>query len=262
MSMKKRIHYALFFLGAYLLFLIATLPAAQVYRWAQGDAAAPVELYRISGTPWRGAAGVMRAGALTLEQTSWRWRPSALLLGRVEYELNATLGGGTLQTIAGRTPGGALYARELRLDAPLGQLAALGGVPDSGLDGRLNAHIERLRVDDGRLHELEGNAELSNARVGAPLDVALGSFTLALSADAASGAVNGVLRDGGGPLRAEGTATLQPNGNYTFNARLGARDNADATLSQTLAMLGRPAADGRVTVNHSGHIPLDRYLPQ
>lgn len=262
MSMKQRIWYALFFLGAYLLFLGATLPAAQVYRWTQ-NAMAPVELYHISGTPWRGQAGTLRAGALTLEQASWRWRPTALLLGRVEFELNAALGGkGSLRTIAGRTPGGALYARELQLSAPLDQLATLGGLPDSGLGGRLHAQIERLRVDGGRFHELDGKLDITDARVGAPLDVALGGFTLALSADAASGTVNGVLSDSGGPLRAEGTAALQANGNYTFNARLGARNSTDTTLSQALAMLGRPAADGRVTVNHNGHIPLGNYLPQ
>lgn len=258
--MNVRLRYALFFLGAYLLFLAASLPAAQLYQWSAQSGALPVQLYQLSGTLWRGRAATMRMDGLSLDGPAWTFRPAALLLGRVEFGLDATLGSGTLETVAGRTLGGAAYAHELRLAAPIRELAAITGEPDMGLTGRLSAQIDRLRVDGGLLRQLDGRLDVSGAGMGPPLNVALGGFTVAFETDRENGAFNGTLKDTGGPLQAEGTITLQPDGVYVLNARLAAREPGGNGLAQALSMLGRPGPDGRIAVTQSGRIPLDRYL--
>lgn len=258
--MNVRLRYALFFLGAYLLFLLLTLPAAQLYQWAAQRGALPVDVYQLSGTLWRGRATAMRMDGLSLDGPSWTFRPSALLLGRVEFGLNAALGNGTVETVAGRALGGAMYARDLRLSAPLREIAALTGEPDMGLTGRATAQIDELRVEDGMLRRLDGRVDVAGTGLGPPANVVLGGFTVVFETDAENGVFNGTLQDAGGPLQASGTITLQPDGSYALNARVGARESGDNNLRQALNMLGRPGADGRVPVTANGRIPLDRYL--
>src|SRR5690606_21083255 len=111
-----------------LLFLIASLPAAQIYQWGAARGAVPGELYQISGSVWRGRAATLRYAGVSLNGITWSFRPTALVLGRIEYAITATLGsGGDLATIAGRSLNGAVYARDARLSAPVNELATLTG---------------------------------------------------------------------------------------------------------------------------------------
>lgn len=256
-----RLRYGLFFLALYLLFLIVTLPAAQVYRWSVGEGGA--QLYGIDGTLWRGQAQTMRIGALSLDKPAWTFRPGALLLGRTEFRVSAGLGGGGVQAVTGRSLRGALYARDLQLSAvPIDTLAALGGEPDLGLTGRIDASIDALGVSGGQLRELAGRVEANGLGMGPPLDIALGGLTLQFETDRREDRIRGVLQDTGGPLQAEGSLVLQPTGEYQFVGRVSARGAAAGKLGQTLNMLGRPGPDGRIAINRNGSIPLDRYLPQ
>lgn len=257
-----RLRYGLFFLIVYLVFLIATLPAAQIYRWSGGGGSG-VQLYGIEGTLWRGRAQALRIGTLSLDEPAWTFRPWVLLLGRTEFRVSAGLGGGSVQSIAGRSLRGALYARDLQLSAvPVNTLATLGGAPDMGLTGRINAGIDSLRVGGGELRELDGKVEANALGLGPPVDIALGGLTLQLETDRRENRIRGILQDNGGPLQAEGSLTLQPAGEYQFVGRISARGAAAGNLAQALNMLGRPGPDGRIAINRSGRLPLDQYLPQ
>jgi len=82
---KRRLGYALLAVCAYLVFLIAQLPAAQLYGWLKPRAGAPLQLYQVSGSPWNGRAAAADIGKTRIEEPAWVLRPQALLLGRIEY---------------------------------------------------------------------------------------------------------------------------------------------------------------------------------
>lgn len=256
--MSTRARYGLFFLGAYLVFLIGSVPAAQVYQWATAGTPPgepyPVELYQASGTLWSGRAAAMRIGAVSLERPAWSFRPAALLLGRIEFNLAAALGNGTVDTVAGRTLGGGLYARDMRLSAPLREVASLAGEPDMGLTGRLNAAFDRLLVREGLIRDAGGRIDVDGAGLGPPLNVQLGGFSVLLETDG-EGITRGTLQDTGGALQATGTLTLQPSGEYQLNASLAARERG-GSLAQALDMIGTPDREGRVAIAYSGRIEV------
>lgn len=252
--MRRPLGLALFFGALYLMFLIATMPAALVHGWAVARGWIPATLVGIDGTVWRGRAASARIGPAALEAVAWTFRPSALMLGRLEFDLTARVAGGTLEGRAGRPLVGAPYARDVRLSAPLNELVMLAGEPDMGLAGRLDADIARLRLRTAPVPAIDGRITVDGAGIGPPLDLGLGGFVLEVDTNE-EGLIEGTLQDTGGPLRAAGSVVLQENGAWRLKAELAARDGHE-DLAQALAMLGRPGANGAVTLERSGILRL------
>lgn len=252
--MRRPLGYALFFGVLYLAFLVATVPATLVHGWIAARAALPVGLSGIDGTLWRGRAVSARIGPATVDGPAWTFRPGALFLGRLEFDVDAGVAGGTLRARAGWPLFGAPYARDARLNAPLNDLVMLVGEPDMGLRGRLDADIARLRLRDAPVPALEGTVSVSDAGIGPPLDLALGGLAIDLTTDD-EGSVVGALRDTGGTLRAQGTVLVQQNGAWRLQAELAAREGQD-DLARALAMIARPGPNGAVTVERTGILRL------
>ncbi len=62
----------------------------------------------------------------------------------------------------------------------------------------------------------------------------------------------GQLSDTGGPLEASGEFSISPEGAYSIELKLAARDKTQQNLVQALAMMGNADAAGRTTFKHSG----------
>ncbi|MDX9739852.1 MAG: type II secretion system protein N [Gammaproteobacteria bacterium] len=258
MISSATLRYALFFLIVYLLALLVSLPAEQVYRAARQSGALPGELYGISGTSWRGHAETLRIDELSLQDVEWRLKPLPLIVGRAELGVSLRIGEGSLNGVAGRTLGGSWYARDVDVDAALADLSAAAGL-DLGLQGRVAGTIERARAADGRVHALDGRLDVTGAAIGEPLNMSFGSFTASM--ETRDDGIHAVLGDREGPLRAEGSAVLQPTGEWRARLRLAPRNPADSGTRDMLRMLGRPDADGYVELIRSGALPLDRFIP-
>lgn len=259
MMSPAALRYALFFLIVYLLVLLVSFPAEQAYRVARQLGPLPVELYGIGGTSWHGRAQTVRIDGVSLRDFEWTLRPLPLLIGRAEARISLRVGEGTLTGIAGRTLRGASYARDVRIDATLADLGAVAGFGDLGLRGRVAGNLERIRVGSHEVQVMEGTLTIADAAIGEPLNMTFGSFVADI--ETRDEGVHAALRDREGPLRAEGTATLQPAGEWRLRLRLTPRDPADTKTRNMLNSLGRSGAEGQIELTRNGTLPLDRLIP-
>jgi general secretion pathway protein N len=252
------LRYTLFFLIVYLVALLVSLPAEQVYRSARQTAELPFELYGISGTSWNGRAKTLRIDELSLQDVTWTLKPLPLIIGRAELSVSAHIGQGSVDGIAGRTLGGAWYARGIQFDAGLGDLSAAAGL-DLGLRGRIAGTIDQARLADKQVQALDGQFELAGGAIDEPLNMVLGSFSASM--ETRDDGIHAVLADREGPLRAQGSAVLQPGGEWRARLRLAPRNGTDTATRDMLRMLGRPDAEGYVELTRSGVLPIDRFVP-
>jgi hypothetical protein len=237
--------------GGYLIFLIATVPAPLVTN-KLGAHLAPLAAYDVSGSLWSGHAGAFNYAALRVANVDWSLHPLALLLGRLEagWKLHdaALEGSGAW----GRTLGGSHYLSKLKASADL-QALQNGGLLRIPLpvNGRARFDIKNLRYSDGKLSAADGSIDVNNVVTLVPA-LTLGDFHLQLETQQAG--VKATLSDRGGPLRAQGIAMINPDGSYQFTGNFSARDPNQANLQQYLRMMGPMGADGRVSVNSTGHL--------
>lgn len=201
----------------------------------------------------------MRIDGVSLRNLEWTLRPLPLLVGRAELRVSLGVGEGALTGIVGRTLGGVSYARDVRIDAALADLGAVAGFGDLGLRGRVGGNLERIRVGDREVRVMEGALTITGAAIAEPLNMMFGSF--AADIETRDDGIHAALSDREGPLRAEGTATLQPTGEWRLRLRLAPRDPADTRTRDMLRSLGRPGADGRIELTRNGTLPLDRIIP-
>lgn len=256
--MKRRIGYALLALGAYLVFLVAQLPAAQLYGWLKPRTGTPLQLYQISGSPWHGRAAAAVIGGTRIDAPAWALRPQALLLGRIEYDLTGSLGRAPLAAIIGRGPGTPFYADDVRLALPLNDALRFLNLHDVGLNGQFRIDIGHIEIRAGRIAAIDATLTVADAAFGAPVNVALGGAAMRL--ETSGEVIKGVLKDSGGPLQADGVLIYQQSGDYQFSLSLSARDPNDVQLRQALRFLGTPNAAGKVSLNRRGRIDLASYL--
>lgn len=249
--MKIGARYTLLGVFAYAISLLATLPAAQAYTLLQDRLLAPLRLSGLEGTLWSGRAAEAQFGAYRLGQTSWTLRPWALALGRLEAAWTARTETGRTQGIVARGLGGTTLS-EVNADLPITDLATwlAPGIAQQ-LDGRLKATLSDVRFD-GTLSAARGTLSWDQAALNTPQAVALGGFTLTLSAD--PGGTKGTLLDRNSPLKAQGVLLLKPDGTYRYTGTLTPQPGS-AALAQALTQFGTADANGTVTVAWSGQLP-------
>jgi len=256
--MKRRVGYALLALCAYLVFLIAQLPAAQLYRWLKPRTGTPLQLYQISGRLWDGRAAAAVFGKTRIDAPAWSWRPQAMLLGRIEYGLTGRLGGAPLTSVIGRGLATPFYADDARIALPLADAAGFLGLHDVGLTGQFTVEIRHIEIRERKIAAIDATLTVTDAAFGPPVNAALGGAAMRL--ESSGDIVKGVLKDSGGPLQADGVLIYQPSGDYQFSLSLSARDPNDTQLRQALRFLGTPNAAGKASLSRRGRIDLTGYL--
>ena len=135
---------------------------------------------------------------------------------------------------------------------PVPELLELARLEALQLGGRLDARIERLRIEAGLPREAQGTLTWRAASTRLPVAAQLGDLSLELTTTADG--IQGRFRDGGGPLGLSGTLNLDPQGNWRLELRLTPREGRQSDLGRLLAFLGRPDGQGRVTLRRSGRL--------
>jgi hypothetical protein len=111
----------------YALFLLARLPAAMLLGPA--GQAPGLQLAAPSGTVWQGRFEQARLATVDLGRVQWRVRPSRLLAGRLELELQARPAGGSASGTLQLRPGGRVALVDGRGQLPVTPLAPLFSMP-------------------------------------------------------------------------------------------------------------------------------------
>lgn len=251
MKLRRR-HLLAAGLLAYAGTLLATLPAGLLREPLAGQLPA-LQLGPLSGSAFAGAAAPLAWQGLRLDAAQWRWRPAALLLGRLGADLELRAGPSHLALRAGHQLGfGTTRLEGVDGDLDLDWLSSgLRGLPGR-LRGRLGLDAVNLQLDAaGWPGDASGAYLLRGLEVTAPVRLALGDFSGTLASEGEQLRI-AFATTAGNPLDGQGTLLLSAEGGYRLSARLAARDPNDAGASGLLQLAGRPGPDGRVTLERNG----------
>ncbi len=250
--MKRVLFYGTVGVLAYVVFLAATLPAAQAYGWYR-DSLGPLVLQDIHGSVWSGRASALEVGALRFESFSWELHRWGLLLGRLDADWNFGGPGARGRGHVERRNDGVLSLDQVRAHIPVKQVAAVLRDLPVELEGDLGIELGSLQLDGNRVLAAEGTITVQDLLVVSPGRLALGDFELTL--ETTDDGIKGTLVDRGGPVEAEGVFHLGPGGRYRFEGAFDPRDAGTPELVEGLRQLGPRGPDGRTRVSLSGALP-------
>ncbi len=224
----------LLFIGvvSYLVFLLIGMPAALVWSVAESRVT-DVELSSIQGTLWSGEAATLQSGKIKAQNVRWKFQPSALLLGRVQFAVEGKTGGGFVQANAGRGMLLAPYLKDVVGEVDANDVRYWLGLNKLKVDGRFEFELDSVSWSGSRVSEVQGDVKWVSAEILSPLQLSLGEATLAVSMQGPD--LNGQLQTSGGDLVANGVAVVEPSGAYRFDADVQQKGNVPQAVSTFLS---------------------------
>ncbi len=254
--------YSLVGVTAYLIALLAGFPADRAYALTR-DYLAPVSLYGLDGSLWRGRAEMLTIDKTAFRSVSWSISPWGLFLGRISTDWRFDQGDGRhrghgragLSLIGARA---AVSEARLTLPAALVQSLFNSRPMSFQLGGTVHAELAEGRFDlPGGLPEvLRGRIQWLDASITVRETAALGDFDISL--DTGEEGLSAALRDRGGPLEAQGLATLDPQRRYVLKVHLAVRDSNRRDLINALQFLrifGKPGPGNSIAIERQGILP-------
>ncbi len=202
--------------AAWLLFLVATLPAERVL--ALVPELPGVAIGRVQGTLWRGEARRLRVQGMEVSALGWRFRWLPLLSGRVEFALRGRLYDKPLRARAGVSFDGTPLLHDLSGSLPAAELLYRLGVDQVKVAGDLVFSLDEVVFPAEGVPLFSGELRWSPARIEAPLDLLLGTVTLTTEHDET--VTRGRLVASGGALGVEADVALEAAGAYRLDARI------------------------------------------
>ena len=248
--MKKLLGWMLALVVLSVLFVVivaATLPAATAYRFVEPKLR-PLRLQGIEGNLWTGRATQLSVYAVPLGELRWTLEPGGALVLHARGE--AALIGRDLNAItqfdASREH---VSLRQTDARIPASVLAPALDIPSLVLLGDLNLKLVSAEVHNGLVNAAEGMLVWRNAGVSGAAEARFSDVTVSFSSPRA-GVIEGIVRDGGGSLAAEGRILIERE---RFNAEitLGVRGE-DPQLAEALLYVGQRTPDGRSLLRVDG----------
>lgn len=235
----------------YVIALAATLPA---------EVAAPylpeyVHVENPSGTLWRGRAARLRVENFDLGNARWTAQPLALLSGRwqarIEFEKAGLQGNSRFGTGFGPLR---LEDTTVRGNATmLAPLIDTFGFDDS-ITGRMELNLQSVALQDGWLQDLAGELHWRDARLTVPREVELGDIAVEFGQN--SNTTVAEMRNRDGVVDLQGEARLEPGGGYEARLRVAPNDRTPDEVLRALRYMGKPDAQGAVTLTQQGTLNL------
>jgi general secretion pathway protein N len=228
-------------IAAFLLFLVATLPASVALRFLPPD----LTLEGLDGSIWRGGVANASWKGHSLGPIRWSNRPWRLPLLELNYALDYGPPDETVELDLAVHTGGRVQLSNLRGALPIARFQ--GFLTPRGWSGRAELDVARLELRDGRPVAAEGTVHVRGLSAPYAGSGGLGDFELLLGAGSVGAeGIAGRLRDlGTGALTVRATLALDPGGQYLLSGEVATNPGADPRVQQALAYLGPPDSLGR-----------------
>jgi general secretion pathway protein N len=227
-------------IAAFFVFLVAMVPAGQLAKHMP----AGVALNGASGTIWSGRARSLDVNGRALGGLEWSCRPWRLVM--LEWACGATLrpAGGEVSAELSGDFGTNVAARDIVGRLPISLFEGIA--TPRGWTGELELDVEQVRLAGRHPVAASGTLYLRSLRAPGPQGQALGDFELVVGEGTVGGeALNGRLRDLGGPLHVRGSIELDANGRYLLTGDAAPGPGAGPAIFDTLGFLGPPDSQGR-----------------
>ena len=236
--------------GAYLLVLVTTFPAGRVSGMLQ-DQVADLSINGVSGTAFSGQSAQVVYQGLDLGPVHWRFRPLALLLGRLEYRIELTHPDIHGQFNVGKTLTGRTTVHDLDIELLPDRFINHYSTTKVDTSGTLRLAFETFNPGTDYAGEVNGRLVWQDAVILDPQSFVLGQLELeVLTAD---GELVGRFVNGG-DLGASGELALSAV--YAYRVNLLLRPGNDVS-PDTLEMLEKSLQrqpNGDYRIDRSGQL--------
>jgi len=226
---------------AFLVFLVALVPATVLTRWLPPDVAAS----GLDGTVWSGRAASVSLRGRPMGAVNWSCRPWPLLMLEWSCRVDLQPPGGTVSALlSGDFHGEEIEARDLAGQLPITHFEGI--VTPRGWTGILNLDVTKARIAGGLPQDAEGKIVVRGLKAPGPNGALLGDFELTIGEGAVgTGTLTGRLADLGGPLHVRGTIELKRDRSYFASGEVSPGPGAGPEILDTLGFLGPPDLAGR-----------------
>lgn len=249
--MRSR-HYLLTGIIAYLVFLVATVPAAPVIGLVKDRI--PVTFSNVSGTLWSGrAAAVTTRQNITLNSVEWSFLPSRLLLASIAVKVEAEYNSRPLHTRLSTGIGGKLEVNDLEMKIDAADIASLVSLPIGELSGIMQLRIETAYLEPGSVPSVKGTLNWSQASVTVAETAELGNVSVLID-ESDESPLSASISNKGGHLSLNGTFAASAQGDYSLELNMKPNASADSNLSSSIAMFARKQRNGEFLFNNKGNL--------
>lgn len=229
---------------AYALFLLWLLPAEQALTLLTPKGGTVLQARTVEGSWHHGVGRDCALWGLPLREIGWRFRPLALISGRLRVSLRGRSERSAIEATLSRGLT-VLHLEALEGRVALAELLPLLSPFGLRLSGVLATSLTGVEIRKGRLSAAQGQVVYQRTPLG----------TLAAKFTTTREGVKATVRDEGGPLRAEGELLLTTEGGYTLAVTLAARGPEAQELLDRLAPFGQRSGEG-LRIDRQGRLPL------
>ncbi len=252
MSIKKWLGYLLLALCSYLIFLVGTLPAAQLYSLTKSYRPAALQLKQLKGSIWQGSVQKIAFNRYQIGPLYWQFKPLSLLLGEAEIMLTSTDKKLQLSGSAGIKLNGDIFLSNIKGEGRSDMLITLmPNLPITPI-GRITFDLQEVTFSQQRLSTITGRIDWLQAGIKQPIDIQIGRLNLQLITEGE--VIHGTVTDQGATIGVDAQLTLQVNGKYQIKGKIEPKPDTPTDLNDALKMLGRSDPTGAIPINLSGNI--------
>ena len=227
-------------LGLFILF-----PARVAYHWF---APPQMMLSGISGTVWDGAAREATVDGFYLRDLDWRFRPLALLTGKLGFVVETKLASGFVEGELALGIG-TIRARNLKAQLPLQSIDAVAAF---GASGSLSADLAEIKVVDGLPAVADGTLQVAGLTLPYVQREPLGGFRAEMFTG--DSGITASVEDTAAVLDFAGSLQLAFDGAYEFNAQIGPTDRTSPQLREQLRFVGPQNDRGQYEIRQNGRL--------
>lgn len=242
-------------IGAYIVFLLATLPASFLTRYILPSvkSANAIKLQSVHGSVWQGRAMDASINRFSLGRLDWKLNGWGLLLGDVDLKLKFKNENSRGSGFVSMGFGGSTVAEDIEVQFPSEALQPLlYGIPIS-FSGDLRGSIKLLEIKPGKVLRSTGRVVWQSAALRAPQNIELGSFLITLE-PINNGTKLKITDQQQGPVISDIGITVKGDGEYRLNGWLKARDERQQHITEALRLIGRSDSTGKFWMSFSGKL--------
>jgi general secretion pathway protein N len=249
--MMRGRHYILVGVIAYVVFLIATLPAAPVLGMLRDHM--PVTINNVSGSLWNGRAGSVITGKLSLDNVEWSFLPLHLLLAKAAIDVEAKFNGNPLESRLSTGLGGNLAVDDLNVKLGASDVASLVVLPLGELSGDFFLRINSAIFQPGSVPRIDGTLNWNKAAITVAETADLGNVSILLNEDDDS-PLTASISNKGGQLTLSGNLTTDDTGQYSLKLSMKPNASASDNLISSLGMVAKKQRNGEFILNNTGNL--------
>ena len=246
--MKKR-YYFITAIAAYLLILLATIPAKPITDLVSDST--PASIAGVSGTLWDGQARLIRINDIQLDQTHWSFNLWKLFIGQLSLNIDTSFLDESITAEAGSSFLGRVFINDLSATVSASEVTRLANIPIAKLDGPIILDIQHAQWKQGELPLASGSIKWNDASVSVAETASLGNVLILLS-ESDQQLLNAEIKNDGGDISISGNAELVAEADYAADITLAPNASASNNVKQSLGMFARRQPNGEYNIKKSG----------